>query len=395
MTAQGEERPAGAGEEGAAPVPWRAVGTVVALIAVFAATLGLTYPLLTLILEARGTAQATIGLNAAMTPLGILLGSLAAPAVARLVGPWRLMVVSLLATVALLGLLGLLQSLPAWYLLRFLLGLFNAFLFIVSETWINRLAPPARRGRVVALYTTCTAAGFGLGPLALPFTGIETFLPFALGMAGTGAALLPLLLWRAELPAERAPAGHVGVLSLLRFLPLAPVLLAAVAVASFAEAVMLALYPVYALDAGYSRDATAIALSVTIAGTALLQLPLGWLADRLPRRLVLAGCAFAAVAGLALLGPALGTPLLWPLLFLLGGAFFGVYTLALTRLGERFSGGLLLVGNACFGLAWGFGGMLGPAATGAVMDLAGTASFPWVPALAFLLLGFAALGDRR
>lgn len=377
------------------PVEWRAVGTVVALISVFAATMGLTYPLLSLILEARGVPRSTIGLNAAMGPLGILLGSLLAPTAARLLGSWQLLLLSLLATMLLLALLGLFDSLALWFPLRFVLGLFNACLFVISETWINRLAPSSRRGRVVAVYTACTAAGFGLGPLAIPLTGIETFAPFALGIAVTGAAMVPMLLFRRELPQDSGPAERGMFFSVVRFLPLAPVLLLAVAVSSFAEGLSLALFPVYALANGYGRDVSAVALSVMIIGTTLLQFPLGWLADRMARWLVLAGCAFTAALGLAVLGPAMNSPLLWPLLFLLGGVYYGVYTLALTRLGERFSGSLLLIGNAAFGLAWGLGGMLGPAATGLAMERFGTAAFPWVPALAFLLLGVSALADRR
>ena len=47
-----------------------------AAITVFGFAFGLTYPLLSLILEARGVASTLIGINGAMMPVGILLISL-------------------------------------------------------------------------------------------------------------------------------------------------------------------------------------------------------------------------------------------------------------------------------------------------------------------------------
>jgi len=44
----------------------------IAAIGVFCLTLGLSYPLLALILDSMGIGTALIGLNAAMTPLGII-----------------------------------------------------------------------------------------------------------------------------------------------------------------------------------------------------------------------------------------------------------------------------------------------------------------------------------
>ena len=55
---------------------WPTIGAVIAAMSVFTLTLGLSYPLLALILENLGTPKALIGLNAAMTPLGIMLGSI-------------------------------------------------------------------------------------------------------------------------------------------------------------------------------------------------------------------------------------------------------------------------------------------------------------------------------
>jgi len=58
-------------------------------------------------------------------------------------------------------------------------------------------------------------------------------------------------------------------------------------------------------------------------------------------------CTVTTLAGCALLPLAIRSIwLLWPLLFIWGGAAFGVYTVALAGLGDRYSGAMLLTGSA-------------------------------------------------
>jgi MFS family permease len=124
------------------------------------------------------------------------------------------------------------------------------------------------------------------------------------------------------------------------------------------------------------------------------QFPVGWLLDRYSRPAVIAGCALAAALGCALLPLSLHiAPLLWPLLVILGGVSFALYTGALTVLGEHFRGQLLLAGSACFALAYGVGGTMGPLAGGAVLQVFGANAMPALFAVVFL--GLAVLVLRR
>jgi hypothetical protein len=59
----------------------------------------------------------------------------------------------------------------------------------------------------------------------------------------------------------------------------------------------------------------------------------------------------------------------------------GIYTVALTVLGERFSGSRLVAGNAAFSFVWGLGGITGPALGGAAIDWAGLNGLPMMIAL--------------
>ena len=71
-------------------------------IGVFCLTTGLSYPLLALILENRGTSTGLIGLNAAMTPLGIIVSSPFIPMLTRRIGAWFMCVASLCLAAVLL-----------------------------------------------------------------------------------------------------------------------------------------------------------------------------------------------------------------------------------------------------------------------------------------------------
>ncbi len=64
------------------------------------------------------------------------------------------------------------------------------------------------------------------------------------------------------------------------------------------------------------------------------------------------------------------------MLFVWGAIAFGIYTIALVELGDRFSGALLLAGNGAFGMMWGIGGIFGPPVAGAAMDLIGPEGLP-------------------
>ena len=65
---------------------------------------------------------------------------------------------------------------------------------------------------------------------------------------------------------------------------------------------------------------------------------------------------------------------------------YGVFTLALAELGDRFSGSLLLAGNAAFALMWGVGGLIGPPTVGAAMNFIDPEGFPITLGLSYAML---------
>ena len=357
---------------------------------IFALTIGLTYPLFTFVLEAQGHDETAIGLNAAMTPLGILAASPFYPRLTRRFGSWQVAAACIAGAALLLMAMGQAPDYGAYLVLRFLLGAVDGGVFIVSETWINQLAAQRARGRIVGLYATALSAGFGAGPLILSVTGVEGTAPFFIAAGLCAAAILVVLAIRATAP----PIPRERAASPLSFVGLAPTLLLAVAVFAFWDAAVLSLFPLYGLDHGLTARFVTLALAACILGNSVLQVPIGWLADRASRRGVMIFCALLSAAGAALL-PAIidGGPLLLAILFVWGAVAGGLYTMAMAELGDRFTGARLVAGNAAFAFAWGLGGVIGGPATGAAMGWAGSIGFPAI--LTAIFLATAAFAFRR
>ncbi|HXV30490.1 MAG TPA: MFS transporter, partial [Sinorhizobium sp.] len=107
-----------------------------------------------------------------------------------------------------------------------------------------------------------------------------------------------------------------------------------------------------------------------------LQILLGRVAEKFGSRRIMLSCALASLAGCLLLAPIFDSWLIWPLFFVWGGVSFGIYTVSLIQLGERFTGQALIAGNAAFALVWGIGGIVGSPVAGLAMQLIGPQGLP-------------------
>ena len=81
---------------------WRNLIAACSAITVFGFALGMTYPLLSLLLEADGVSTDMIGINAAMSPIGILLFSPAIPYFSKRYGSRHTAIAAVIITSALL-----------------------------------------------------------------------------------------------------------------------------------------------------------------------------------------------------------------------------------------------------------------------------------------------------
>ncbi|MEM9605091.1 MAG: MFS transporter [Pseudomonadota bacterium] len=358
-----------------------------AAITVFGLAFGISYPLLSLVLEQRGHSADLIGLNAAMVPLGILAFSPCIPLLVKRFGARRCLIVAALVSALCFPLYRITDSLAIWFVLRGVQGMASATLYVLSEVWIVRFSGARRRGRVVAIYASLLSASFAAGPLMVGLLGVDGWAPFIAGTAVLLVGTVPL--WRVrETGSEAAPEpeSRIGV---LQFAPLAPVLLGTVAVFAIMDASLMALLPVYGLAKGLDLPAATALLSVFVAGNAVLQYPIGMIADRVDARRVMCACALVCGLGFVALPAVVGTVWQWPVVVLGGATGFGIYTVALKALGDRFDGEQLIAGTSAFGVVWGGGALVGAMVGGWSMASFGANGLPALLAFSFLALATA------
>lgn len=344
----------------------RALFAVIGTAVGVGVSVGAIVPLLSLILEQRGFDAAAIGVNSAMFPLGAVGFSFLVPRIVAWLGLFNAILLSITLTAALMLLFPAIDDYFAWCAIRLAIGCIGVVHWIASETWINLLARDDNRSRVMAIYATVMAGGFVGGPLLLSLTGIEGWVPFLAVAAASLCALVPVLLIRSVPPALDRKL-HLNLFGVIRAVPL---VMAAALVAGFVDASLFALIPVHQVRAGHAEQVAVLSLSVFMAGNLILQYPLGWIADHTSRRH--AAIATAAIIGggavaYPLMLPAMGLPF-WLMMFVWGGVSWGMYTLGLALLGERFQPGQLAAANAAFVMMYEVGSIAGPVVSGAALD---------------------------
>ena len=358
------------------------LAAAISAVAVFGLGVGQFAPMLSLVLETRGIDPTLNGLNAAASSVGIVLGPMLAPRGVRMLGVNRFLLLCFALDIVTVLALKLFDTLDAWFVLRFALGLIGSNIFTASEAWINRLAGDSGRGRVLGLYAALLSAGFGLGPLVLAATGIRGWLPFLVNAGITAVAFLPLLA--AGEGGLDLGGGQAGFsLDIARR---GPLIFLTVALFGLFEFTLMTLLPVWGLRHGMDARAAAGTLSGVYLGAIALQVPVGWLSDRFSRRAALRLCGAVGLAGAALLValPLAGPPL-FGLLFVWGGIVSAIYPVALSMAGDRFPPGQLVAVNAAVISAYGIGSLAGPVLGGVAMDLWDPQGLPALFVLLFAL----------
>ena len=376
----------------AATGPWRSLVPVFAACAAIGLQSGAAMPLVPLALERQGESKLTIGIVAAAWAIGMLTTGPYIPRLAARFGAVPLILAAVLAgSLCTVG-YTLVTNPVAWFALTFLHGAVGGVPWVVSEIWMNLVVEEKRRGRVMAIYAAMFAGGMALGPLVLQVVGVYGPVPF---LTCAGLALLvalPLLPYRYRAPAIRhhAESGYGAIFVA------APLAMLAAFAGGLGEQVAFSFLPIYAVSAGVAPEIGALWLSAFVVGNVALQWPIGWLADHVDRRGVLAGCTLisaALVIGLTFV-PAqslaiVGVIMLW------GGISFAIYPVGLALLGQRFNGGDIARANTAFSLIYVVGGLVGRPLTGAAMDAVGEPGLGWTLGFFYAIATIGALLAMR
>jgi MFS family permease len=369
---------------------WRVIIAAAAVVTLVGVSLSIVGPLLAFEMDRWGTPATIAGLTATLSGVGNILTVPFVPRLARAFGVRRLVLVMLITAAALHVAFWLMPSLVIWALLRFVLGGVIGTLFVLSEFWIISGAPPHRRGVIMGGYATALAIGFAAGPALLAITGSSGPLPYV----ATGLIILTGLIPLAILGRAAPDIGEKSASSVLSFVRMAPAATFASLTVGAIEIGMFSQLAIHGLRLGFPERDSALLISAFALGNVLLQLPIGWLADRMDkRRLLLIIAIVASILALALL--LLGSHFFGNVLVLglIGGLVGALYTVGLAHLGGRFTGIALVSANAAFVMLYSMGQIIGPFVMGAAIDGAGKAGVPVVTAI--ILAAYAGLVAQR
>jgi len=328
--------------------------------------MGLSLPLLSLILERNGMSATLNGANTTFGALAMLVFTPFIPALAARIGTVRFLVACYIIAAASLVAFRASDDLVLWFALRFTLNCALQGLFLVSEVWINQLATDAVRGRLVAIYASIFSAGFALGPIIIQTLGTEGWAPFIAGAVAMLLAMVPLLSAGKRVP----PVEHAKASAMFGFVLRSPSAAAAGLAYGAMEACAGTFLTVYAVRLGEEERAATLLVTALGIGNMLLVPALGWLADKIDRRLVLILCGAVGMAGAAMLPLAPNASLTGlAIVFFWGGFISSIYAVGLAHLGANFHGAELAAANAAFSIVYALGNMAGPGLGGIGMDL--------------------------
>ncbi len=359
----------------------RGVAAATGCISIVGLMTGLAWPLLSLRLDAQGVDSRLIGFSSAIHALAIVVGSLLAP---RLVGRFGLLstLYGCIATaIAALLLLPLFPNVYTWFPIRFALGAATSTIFVAGETWIIQVAPRETRGRIIGIFGFVWSACFAAGPLIIGITGIGGWAPFLVAAGIVLLAGLPLPLAQGGAPSME-PIGRLDVWRLFRAGP--ATLLAVVLLAIF-DSVNDSFLPLYGLRSGLDERAAVTVLTIVLAGATFVQIPIGWLADRVDRRRMLIGIPIVAVLAVMTFPVAIGSAwLMWPTALLYGCTIGSLWAVSLILVGERYRGADVAAANMTRGVLYGLGAFAGPSMAGFAFEL-------WKPHGVLALIAIVAL----
>ncbi|WP_457645756.1 MFS transporter [Profundibacter sp.] len=322
--------------------------------------------------------------------LGFLGGSRMAPLMIRRVGHVRVFAALASFISAVLILYPAIAHPVAWALGRVVIGFCFSGVYVTAESWLNHSASNETRGQAMSLYMIVQMAGVvtaqGLFVLGDP----SGYILFIISSVLVSVSFAPILLSISPTPAfdTTKPMSlrelyHLSPLSCVGMFMLGGVFSAQFGMAS-----------VYGALAGFTLGQISMFISAMTIGALLWQFPIGWLSDRMDRRILIITISVAGGVA-AMLGYMLEShfTLLLAASFVVGGMANPLYALLIAYTNDFLehddmaaaAGGLVFIN--------GLGAITGPLITGWLMGLVGPGGF--FVFLAGLLIGLALYGAYR
>lgn len=269
---------------------------------------------------------------------------------------------SLIFAVGCIG-LGLMVGFWSWMMWRFIAGVGCAMIWVVVESALMCSGTSRNRGRLLAAYMMIYYVGTVLGQLMVSKmpTDLVSVLPWVTALVL--AAILPLLFTR--IVNDRSESQEaVAVWPMLRLrharLGVNGCIISGIVLGS-----LYGLMPLYLNHQGVSDSGIGFWMAVMVSAGIVGQWPVGRLADRFGRLLVLRVQVFVVILGCVAM---LSNAAMGPALFVLGAAGFTLYPVAMAWACEKVEHHQLVAMNQALLLSYTVGSLLGPTFTSMLMQ---------------------------
>ncbi|WP_428928434.1 MFS transporter [Marinibacterium sp. SX1] len=227
-----------------------------------------------------------------------------------------------------IGMLGhmMIVSPTAWAIMRLMSGLCVAGCYTIVEAWLQSKVTNDIRARTMGSYRVVDMTGALLAQLVIGVLEPASYVSYNLLAMICCAALLPLTLTKVAQPETPAAPRLRPMLAVTR----SPLAAAGVIVAALSAASFRMVGAVFGQEVGLTAGQTAWFLACFVLGGALVQFPVGWLADKFDRRWVLIWLSAAAIlsSGLTIATQGLGVGVVLANAFIFGMTSFPIYSIA-------------------------------------------------------------------
>ena len=342
------------------------IGALLISAAILLAGGGLLSTLVAIRAEAEGFPIFAIGLLTSGYYAGFILGCVGTPYLVKRVGHVRVFAALSALTAAATLTHVIAVNIPVWLILRIITGFSFAGLYMLIESWINEQAPNEKRGQVLSIYRMVDLGAVTAGQFMLTLADPKDFVLFSLVAICICMAIFPISVSTSKAPLAVTQTS----LNLKKLVTTSPLAVAGCFAVGLANGAFWGVAPVFVQQLGHPVVVVSIFMSVAIASGAILQWPVGWLSDRLGRRIMIVITSLLSVgAGFFLWQYAPQSQFT----LLAGGALYGAFAMQVFGLSAAhandyakpdefvaISGGLLLI--------YGIGSVIGPSLAPIVMS---------------------------
>lgn len=320
--------------------------------------------------------------------VGFLGGSRLAPEMIRRVGHVRVFAALGSFISAVLILYPTLTDPISWTIGRVIIGFCFSGVYVTAESWLNNAASNETRGQTLSAYMIVQMAGIVTAQGLLLVADPSGYTLFVIISVLVSVSFAPILLSVSPTPAF----DTTKPLSLRELYGISPLGCVGMFMLGGVFSAQFGMAAVYGSEAGLSLGQISMFVSAFYIGALLVQYPLGWLSDRMDRRMLILFVAVICALGAAL-GAVMGTvfPVLLVAAFTVGGMSNPLYSLLLAYTNDYLeledmaaaSGGMIFIN--------GVGAISGPLITGWAMGFFGPMGyFLYIGVLMFSLAAYAA-----